>query len=361
MIAEFLPSRLRIIQAPMAGAQGVELCAAVCEAGGLGWLPSAILKPSELREQIAEIRRRTPAPFNVNFFCHLAPRPDPERQTRWLRELAPDYAEAALDPPAGGSGPSPAPFDSAMAQIIEEAKPPVVSFHFGLPDGSLLDRVKHTNAKIYASATTVAEARWLEGRDVDAVIAQGAEAGGHRGVFLSEDIDGQPGLFALLPQIVDAVRVPVIAAGGIADGRGIAAAFALGASAVQIGTAYLSTPQSKISAVHREALRRVRDDSTRLTNLFTGRPARAISNRFIREHGPMNTLAPQFPLAAGAIAPLRALHEKRGSEDYSPLWAGQAAPLAREEDARTLTTRLWTEAQAVLARVSPTLALSEEA
>ena len=357
MIAEFLPSRLPIIQAPMAGSQGVELCAAVCEAGALGSLPTAMLKPSELRDQIAEIRRRTPAPFNVNFFCHVPPRPDAERQKRWLAELAPDYAGAALDPPAGGSGPSPAAFDSARAEIIEEAKPPVVSFHFGLPGESLLERVKQSGAKIYSSATTRAEAEWLEGRGVDAIIAQGAEAGGHRGMFLTEDIGGQPGLFALLPQIVDAVRVPVIAAGGIADGRGIAAAFALGASAVQIGTAYLSTPQSTISAIHREALRRAKDDSTRLTNLFTGRPARAILNRFMREHGPMNKLAPQFPLAGGAIAPLRAFEEKRGSGDYSPLWAGQAAALAREEDACQLTTRLWSEARAVFAAVRPTLAL----
>lgn len=351
MIREFLPSRLPIIQAPLAGSQGVELCAAVCEVGGLGSLPAAMLTPSELRDQIVEIRRRTPAPFNVNFFCHVPPKQDPERETRWLEELAPDYAEAALRPPAGGGGAVRPPFDSAMAEIVEEAKPSVVSFHFGLPEGSLLDRVKHTKAKIYSSATTVAEAEWLEGRGVDAIIAQGAEAGGHRGMFLTKDIDGQPGLFALLPQIVGVVRVPVIAAGGIADGRGIAAAFALGASAVQIGTAYLATPQSTISALHREALRRAKDDSTRLTNLFTGRPARALLNRFIREHGPMNELPPQFPLAMGAVAPLRAFHEKRGSGDYSPLWAGQAAELAREEDASALTTRLWSEAKAVLGAV----------
>jgi nitronate monooxygenase len=252
MTAEFLPSPLPIIQAPMAGSQGVELCAAVCEAGGLGSLPTAMLAPPELRDQIAEIRRRTRAPFNVNFFCHVPPRPNPERHTRWLADLAPDYAEAALDAP-GDSGPGRAPFDSAMAEVLEEARPPVVSFHFGLPEESLLERVKQTGAKIYSSATTVAEARWLEERAVDAVIAQGAEAGGHRGMFLTEDIYGQSGLFALLPQIVDAVRLPVIAAGGIADGRGIAAAFMLGASAAQIGTAYLFSPQSTVSPIYREA------------------------------------------------------------------------------------------------------------
>jgi nitronate monooxygenase len=348
MTAEFLPSRLPIIQAPMAGSQGVELCAAVCDAGGLGSLPTAMLAPPELRDQIAEIRRRTRAPFNVNFFCHVPPKPDPERQTRWVADLAPDYAEVALDPPSE-SGPGRAPFDSAMAEIIEDAKPPVVSFHFGLPREPLLERVKQTGAKIYSSATTVAEARWLEERGVDAVIAQGAEAGGHRGMFLTEDIYGQSGLFALLPQIVDAVRVPVIAAGGIANGRGIAAAFVMGASAAQIGTAYLFSPQSTISPIHREALRAAKDDSTRLTNVFTGRPARGILNRFMREHGPMNPLAPEFPLATGAIAPLRAHHEKRGSGDYSPLWAGQAAALAREEDAGHMTLRLWEEAKAALA------------
>lgn len=349
MSAEFLPSQLPIIQAPMAGSQGVELCVAVCEAGGLGSLPTAMLRPPELRDQIAEVRRRTRAPFNVNFFCHVPPGSDDERQRRWLAELAPDYAEAGLDSSTSQGGPVRAPFDSATADVVEEARPPVVSFHFGLPDESLLQRVKHSGAKIYSSATTAAEARWLEGRGVDAVIAQGAEAGGHRGMFLTEDSEGQPGLFALLPQIVDAVRIPVIAAGGIADGRGIAAAFVLGAAAVQIGTAYLLAPQSTISPIHREALRAAKDDSTRLTNLFTGRPARGILNQFMREHGPMNELAPHFPLATSAIAPLRAYYEKRGSGDYSPLWAGQAAALAREEDAGQMTVRLWQEAEAALA------------
>jgi nitronate monooxygenase len=349
MPREWLPSRLPIIQAPMAGSQGVELCVAVCEAGGLGSIPSAMLNPATLRGQIAEIRARTRAPFNVNFFCHEPPPPDPERHSNWLGRLAGDYAEAALDPSAAGGGPGRAPFDAAMAEVVEATKPPVVSFHFGLPDGALVARVKAAGAKIFSSATTVAEARWLEARGVDAVIAQGAEAGGHRGMFLSKDIADQPGLIALLPQVVDAVRLPVIAAGGIADGRGVAATFALGASAAQIGTAYLRTPQATTSAPHRAALREATDDATRLTNLFTGRPARGLVNRFMREHGPMNDAAPAFPFATGAVAPLRAYWEKRGSGDYSPLWAGQAAALAREEDAGALTERLWREAKETLA------------
>ena len=349
MPREWLPSRLPIIQAPMAGSQGVELCVAVCEAGGLGSIPSAMLTPSILRDQIAEISARTQAPFNVNFFCHEPPAPDPDRHSQWLGRLAGDYAEAALDPPAAGSGPGRAPFDAAMAEVVEATRPAVVSFHFGLPDGALMARVKAAGARVYSSATTVAEARWLEAHGVDAVIAQGAEAGGHRGMFLSEDIADQPGLIALLPQVVDAVRLPVVAAGGIADGRGVAAAFALGASAAQIGTAYLRTPQAATTAPHRAALREATDNATRLTNLFTGRPARGLQNRFMREHGPMNEAAPAFPLATGAVAPLRAYWEKRGSGDYSPLWAGQAAALAREEDARALTERLWAEAKATLA------------
>src|SRR5579863_4862413 len=349
MPQDWLPSRLPIIQAPMAGSQGVELCVAVSEAGGLGSIPSAMLTPSVLRDQIGEIRARTRAPFNVNFFCHEPPVADPEREAEWLGRLAGAYAEAALDPPAGPSGPGRAPFDAAMAEVVEATKPPVVSFHFGLPDGALLARVKAAGAKIYSSATTVAEARWLEAHGVDAVIAQGAEAGGHRGMFLSEDIADQPGLVALLPQVVDAVGVPVIAAGAIADGRGVAAAFALGARAAQIGTAYLLTPQATTTALHRAALRQATDNATRLTNLFTGRPARGLVNRFMRDHGPMNDAAPVFPLATGAVAPLRAYWEKRGSGDYSPLWAGQAAALAREEDAGALTERLWRDAKATLA------------
>jgi nitronate monooxygenase len=345
MPLDWLPSRLPIVQAPMAGSQGVELCVAVCEAGGLGSIPSAMLTPAILSDQIAEIRARTRAPFNVNFFCHLPPVHDPERQARWLESLAPAYAEVGLAPSAAGAGPGRAPFDAAMVEVVEALKPPVVSFHFGLPEPALLARVRATGAKVYSSATTVAEARWLEARGVDAVIAQGAEAGGHRGMFLSEDVAAQPGLFALLPQVVDAVRLPVIAAGGIADGRGVAAAFALGASAAQVGTAYLKTPQAATTPHHRAALREARDDATRITNLFTGRPARGILNRFMLEHGPMSDAAPAFPLATGAVAPLRAHWEKRGSGDYSPLWAGQAASLAREENAGALTERLWREAK----------------
>ena len=336
----------------MAGAQGPELAIAACKAGGLGSLPAAMLTPDRMREQIAAVRRETDAPFNVNFFCHADPAPDPQAETRWRDRLSPYYAEAGIDPSAVPAGQVRAPFDAALCAAVEEARPAVVSFHFGLPTPELLSRVKAAGALVLASATTVAEARWLEQHGVDAVIAQGREAGGHRGMFLSGDIDAQPGLISLLPQVRDAVRVPVVAAGGISDGRGIAAAFALGADAVQIGTAYLRTPEATISPMHRAALASARDDATRLTNVFTGRPARGLVNRFVAEVGPMSPDAPQFPLAAGAAAPLRTAAEQRGSSDFSPLWAGEAAALAREENAEALTRRLWADGLAVMSGLS---------
>jgi nitronate monooxygenase len=348
----FLPSQIPLIQAPMASAQGPELAIAVCRAGGLGSLPAAMLTPDRLREQIAAVRTETNAPFNVNFFCHAEPAPNSETEARWRNRLAPYYAEAGVDPSDVAAAPARAPFGEAMCAVVEERRPAVVSFHFGLPPAQLLSRVKTAGALILASATTVAEARWLEQHGVDAVIAQGREAGGHRGMFLSDDIEGQPGLISLLPQVRDAVRLPVVAAGGISDGRGIAAAFALGADAVQIGTAYLRTPEATISPIHRAALASAADDATRLTNVFTGRPARGLLNRFVSEVGPMCRDAPQFPLAAGAAAPLRAAAEKSGSGDFSPLWAGESAALAREEGAEAMTLRLWTKGQAVMSGLS---------
>jgi nitronate monooxygenase len=348
----FLPSVIPLIQAPMAGAQGPELAIAACRAGGLGSLPAAMLTPDRLREQIAAVRRETNAPFNVNFFCHAEPAPDPEIEARWRNRLAPYYAEAGIDPSAVPGGPARAPFGEAMCAVIEETRPAVVSFHFGLPAAQLLSRVKAVGALILASATTVAEARWLEQNGVDAVIAQGREAGGHRGMFLSDDVDAQPGLISLLPQVRDAVRLPVVAAGGISDGRGIAAAFSLGADAVQIGTAYLRTPEATMLPIHRAALANARDDATRLTNVFTGRPARGLLNRLIAEVGPMCEDAPQFPLAAAAAMPLRTAAEKRGSGDFSPLWAGESAALARDEGAEALTRRLWADALAAMSSLS---------
>ena len=340
-----------IVQAPMAGAQLSPMTIAVCEAGALGSLPCALLSAEQLRRELDAIRAATAKPFNVNFFCHRAPPSDTGREARWHERFAPYYTELGLDPAAASSAAARTPFDETMCAIVEEYKPAVISFHFGLPDEGLLDRVKKTGAKILSSATTVDEGRWLVERGCDAIIAQGLEAGGHRGLFLTENLTSQLATLALVPLLVDAVPVPVIATGGIMDGRGIAAAFALGASGVQLGTAYLFCPEATITSAHREALRR-HDSITAITNVMTGRPARGIVNRVMRELGPMTSDAPSFPLAATPLAPLRVAAEQRGSGDFSPLWAGQAFALGREMPAAALTTSLARSALEHLATIA---------
>jgi nitronate monooxygenase len=300
---------------------------------------------------MGQFRKRSQAKINLGFFCHTQPEMNNAREARWRERLAPYYRELGIDPVAPVPTSMRLPFDAAFCALVEEMKPGVVSFHFGLPEESLLQRVKAAGCAVLASATTVAEARWLAARGVDAIVAQGYEAGGHRGMFLSDDLAAQVGTFALVPQIVDAVKVPVIAAGGITDARGIAAACALGAAAVQIGTAFLFTPEAKISAPYRAALRESRDDGSAVTNLMTGRPARGLVNRVMREIGPVNEIAPAFPLAAGALAPLRAKAEAQGSGDFTPMWAGQAAALGRAMPAAELTRTLAAEALALLQRI----------
>ena len=329
-----------IIQAPMAGVQGSALAVAVSNAGGLGSLPCALLGIDALRKELAAIRGQTTKPFNVNCFCHSQPEVSSERESVWRAALSPYFAEYGIDPNKIPAGPGRAPFSNEVADALGEFRPAVVSFHFGLPSAELLSRVRDWGARILSSATTVDEALWLEAHGADAVIAQGLEAGGHRGHFLSDDLDKQVGIFALLPQIVQAVKVPVIAAGGIADAKGVAAALALGAAGVQIGTAYLLCPEATTSTVHRAALRSDAARVTALTNLFTGRPARGIVNRIMRELGPMSAAAPAFPLATSAIAPLRAKAESLGSGDFSPLWAGQNTTGCKDIPAGLLTQEL---------------------
>ena len=339
-LQDLLGTELPLIQAPMAGVQGSALAIAVSNAGGLGSLPCAMLAPEALRAELAQIRAQTSRPYNVNFFCHRPPEPDGRREAMWRQSLAHYYREYDIDPATIPAGPGRRPFDAAAADLLEEFKPPVVSFHFGLPDEALLARVRSWGTRVIASATTVQEARWLEACGVDAVIAQGLEAGGHRGHFLSDDLTSQAGTFALLPQIVRAVRVPVIAAGGIADAAGVRAALALGAAGVQVGTAYLLCPEATTSAVHRAALQSEAARHTALTNLYTGRPARGILTRLMREQGPMSTLAPAFPLATSAVAPLRSKAEAAGLGDFTPLWAGQNTSGCHPVPAAELTRQL---------------------
>jgi nitronate monooxygenase len=332
-----------IVQAPMAGHVSPDLPVAVCEAGGLGSFPCTTLTPAQVREEVTKIRTRVSKPLNVNFFCHAVPERNETIEDAWRKRLAPYYAELGVDQPAAPTR-TLAPFGAEMCDVVVEFKPEVVSFHYGLPEASLVKRVKDAGCTILSSATTVEEARWLEDHGADAIIAQGAEAGGHRGMFLTTETASQIGTFALVRQVVDVVKIPVIAAGGVSDGRSIAAALALGASAVQMGTAYLLCPEARISALHRAALKSARDNITVITNVLTGRPARVFMNRIARELGPIAPNAPPFPLPGAALAPLRAKAEAQGSTDYSPLYAGQAAALCRELPAKELTVQFATEA-----------------
>src|SRR3569833_3142317 len=319
-----------IVLAPMAGIMDADLVIAASQGGALGSLPCAMITAEKAREQVNIIRQRVSAPVNMNFFCHTPVDADPAREAGWKARHGSYYKEHGLDPAAPVSAANRAPFDEAMCAVVEELKPEVVSFHFGLPDAALVKRVKAAGSIVMSSATIVKEAIWLEENGADVIIAQGAEAGGHRGMFLTDNIAQQPGTFALVPQVVDAVKVPVIAAGGLADGRGIAAAFALGASGVQNGGAYLRCPDSKVSAGGRKALAAAGDESTVINNVMTGRPARGVQNRLMREAGPISPDAPPFPHAATALGPLKAAAEKQGSVEFTNLWAGQAIALGRE-------------------------------
>jgi nitronate monooxygenase len=342
-LLKLLEIELPIIQAPMAGSDSPELATAVSEAGGLGSLGCALLSSEKVEDAVRTLRKRTSQPFNLNFFCHEPPSLNKAQESAWLQHLTKFYLELGLDPGVALPTPTRMPFDEGFCSLLESLKPKVVSFHFGLPAPELVTRIKKAGIVVLSTATSVKEALWLEARGCDAVIAQGFEAGGHRGMFLETNTATQTGTMALVPQIADAIHVPVIAAGGIADARGVTAALALGASAVQIGTAYLFCPEARVSNLYRQALHRAKENQTVLTNIFSGRPARGIMNRFIQEVGPMSGLAPQFPLAGAAVAPLRTKSEADGSVDFMQLWSGQAASLCQEMSAGELTKKLATK------------------
>ena len=324
----------------MAGVQGSALCIAVSNAGGLGSLPCAMLTADALATELCAIRQATSSPYNVNFFCHQTPTPNPEAELAWQEKLSPYYKAMEIDPGSIPKGPGRVPFNEEMAAVLDEFQPPVVSFHFGLPDMRFIERIKGWGGKVMSSATTVDEALWLESHGADAIIAQGLEAGGHRGMFLTDDLNEQVGTFALVQQITRHVKVPVIAAGGIADAQGVRAVMQLGASGVQVGTAYLLSDEATTSTVHRAALRSAAASHTAITNVFTGRPARGIVNRLMQELGPIGAHVPAFPTAGNAIAPLRAKAEAIGSSDFSAMWAGQQANQCLEQPAKVITESL---------------------
>ncbi len=328
----------------MAGVQGSALAIAVSNAGGLGSLPGGMLTPEELRKELAKVKAGTGKPFNVNFFCHVPPQPDSAREAKWKEALLPYYSEFGIYPKDIPVGAGRVPFNEETADMLEEFQPPVVSFHFGLPSADNLEKVRKWQPKILSTATTIEEAKWLEEQGVDGVIAQGLEAGGHRGNFLSNDLTRQSNTFELLERMAEVLEVPVIAAGGIADAHDIRAAMSMGASAVQIGTTYLLCPEASTSAVHRRAIKCAKESKeaeiTALTNLFSGRPARGIQNRLMHELGPISSLAPEYPLATAALAPLRAEAESVGLSDFSPLWAGQNLSGCKAISASELTQEL---------------------
>ena len=362
-----LSTRWPLLQAPMAGAQDSAMALAVSGAGGLGALPCAMLAPDALRAELATLAA-SGLPYNVNWFCHTPPVPDAAREAAWRAALQPYFEELGLDASAIPTGPGRAPFSAEAAELMAEFRPPVVSFHFGLPAPGLLARVKSWGAFVLSSATTVLEALWLEEHGADAIIAQGLEAGGHRGHFLptgrpeaktapsggsapreagergghflSDDLSEQMGTFALLPQVVAAVRVPVIAAGGIASAAGVRAARALGAQGVQVGTAYLCADEALTTPAHRAALQSEAARHTVITNLVTGRPARGIVNRVMRELGPMSRAPSAFPLATAAMAYLRAQAEKQGRLDFTHFWSGQNASGCLSAPAADITREL---------------------
>ena len=347
---------IRLIQAPMAGSQNHRLAAAVLQAGGLGSLPAAMLTAEQLQNELSAFKNSIAAengkanatasqwgnflPLNVNFFCHTPPPKQLDKETAWRQTLSPLYLAHGIDPQSVGSGPGRAPFSEESLKLIGQFKPAVVSFHFGLPKAQWVQQLKNWGLQIWSSATTVEEAKWLEQQGVDAIIAQGLEAGGHRGMFLTEDISTQVGTMSLLPQLAKAVTLPIIAAGGISSPAAVSAAKTLGASAVQVGTAFLTSHEATTSALHRQALLSASAQHTALTNLFSGRPARGIVNKFMRDFGPLNAQAPSFPLATAAVAPLRAAAEARGLSDFSPLWSGQNASDCEALPAADITHKL---------------------
>lgn len=343
-LLELTGTEYPIIQAPMASVGTPQLAGASSNAGALGSLGCALFTPTEFRSQVDELRALTNKPFNVNFFCHRQPQANEERDGAFAERLSPYFEELGIAQPPGLSEVVP-PFNASMVEALRALRPPIVSFHFGLPDDDAVKAVKNTGAILISSATTVSEARALEAQGVDIVVAQGHEAGGHSGLFDAAHSQAQIGTMALVPQVVDAVSVPVVAAGGIFDGRGVAAALALGAAGVQLGTAFVACPESTANEVYRRELARCGDDGTQMTTLFSGRPARAIVTRLMRDLADIEGATPEFPLPYSQTAMLGQVGVQKGSPDFAAMWAGQSAARTRPIPAGDLVAALVEEAR----------------
>ncbi|MDP2562214.1 nitronate monooxygenase family protein [Psychrobium sp. 1_MG-2023] len=339
-LQRLLGIELPIIQSPMAGVQDSALAIAVSKAGGLGSLPCGMLTIDKIVREMTLIKQATTAPCNLNFFCHQMPQYNEARQIKWRSTLEHYFTELGVEIESSPQGASRVPFSHQIADAIEPFSPEVISFHFGLPERSLLQRIKGWGCKVISTATTVKEALWLEANGADAIIAQGLEAGGHRGMFLSNDLTTQLGTIALVPQIIDQVTIPVIAAGGIADRLGVEVALQLGACAAQVGTAYLLCSEATTSQLHRAAITSEQSQHTALTNIFSGKPARGIVNRSMQELGYLSADAPAFPYASIEMGQLRQRAEQQGRTDFTPLWCGQNTMGCKEVSATELTLQL---------------------
>ena len=341
-----------IIQAPMAGSATPQLAAAVSNAGGLGSLGCAQMMPDELRDVVLKLRAGTNRPFNLNFFTHPAPTTSAEVLARTINRLRPYYEELSLGAPPENLPQMGPGFDGAKLEVVLGIRPPIVSFHFGIPDTNMIARLKEAGIVLMSTATTVAEARKLAASGVDAVIAQGWEAGGHRGSHVPTDPGDGVGTMALVPQVVDAVDLPVIAAGGIADGRGIAAAFALGASGVQIGTGFLSCHEAATDATRRALIRSATDMDTMVTDAFSGRSARARRTRYAVEMERTRARLPDFPSMSVLTAPLGNAERAKERGDFAFQLYGQAAPLNRELSSEELMRTLVAETAEIFGALS---------
>jgi nitronate monooxygenase len=344
-ITQRLQIRYPIIQAPMAGVSTPELAAAVSNAGGLGSIALGASTAEQAREMFRKTKALTDRPFNANLFCHAPVVPDRARERAWIEYLAPHFAEFEATPPASlREIYTSFVADEAMLAVLLEQRPAVVSFHFGLPRASWIQRLREAGIFTLACATTPVEAAQCEHAGVDAIVAQGVEAGGHRGVFDPRKVDDEIGTMALVRMLSVQCRVPVIAAGGIMDGIGIAAAMSLGASAVQMGTAFILCPETAASAAFRSQLKSERAHHTRITAAISGRAARGISNRMYAlsedSHAPA---LPDYPIAYDAAKALHAIASAKGNHEYAAHWAGQGAPLARELPAAELIEQLIAE------------------
>ena len=347
-LCDLLDSDYPIIQAPMAGATTPEMAIAAANAGAIGSLGCAMQTPDAVRSDMTQVRRGTNRSINLNFFVHTPPCANSDRAKAAQDRLAGwyDRLDAGNMPDAVETH---FPFDTAMCEAVATLAPKAVSFHFGLPDSAMIKALKAEGIVILSSATSVAEAQYLEENGADAIIAQGFEAGGHSGWFLPRGTAEVAGTMALVPRIVDAVKLPVIATGGIADGRGIAAALMLGAAGVQVGTAFLATPESAASNTHKRSLLAASGDDTMISKAFSGRRARTIVNKYATEMDPVDNW-PDFPLMNTLTGPIRKASVNSDSPDAIALWSGQAVGLIRATSTADVVAQLVAQTQEVLAR-----------